>query len=98
MGEGAVLGSPLADSLGDGADVVAPSLAGVRDASEEDDGDGAGEVAVPSPDFGSGEPDGAEESAGSEGSDDFEDVVPPVTAPLTVVPEPPLKVLPETSS
>jgi hypothetical protein len=77
---------------------VAPSLAGVRDTSEGDDGDGSGEVALPSPDFGSGEPDGSEESGGSEGTDDFEDVVSPVTAPLTVVPEPPLKLLPETSS
>ncbi|MFE4968476.1 hypothetical protein [Streptomyces sp. NPDC056660] len=77
---------------------MAPWLAGVRDASEEDDGDGAGEVAAPSPDFGSGEPEGSEGPGGSEGSDDFEDVVSPVTAPLTVVPEPPLKLLPETSS
>ncbi|MEV6759651.1 hypothetical protein AB0N16_03175 [Streptomyces sp. NPDC051105] len=80
---------------------MAPSLAGVRDASEEGDGDGTGEVVLPAPDFGSGEPEGcegSEESEESEGSDDFEDVVSPVTAPLTVVPEPPLKLLPETSS
>ncbi|MGW2964148.1 hypothetical protein ACWDGI_37605 [Streptomyces sp. NPDC001220] len=77
---------------------MTPSLAGVRDASGDDDGDGAGEVPPPSPGFGAGEPEGSEGSAGSEGSDDFGDPVSPVTAPLTVVPEPPLKLPPETSS
>ncbi|MEU9453172.1 hypothetical protein [Streptomyces sp. NPDC048277] len=97
---GAALGSPLADSLGAG--VVAPALADAPDPpeeperpEEEDDGDGAAEVAVPSPDFESDEP---EEPDGSEESDAFEVVVSPVTAPLTVVPEPPLKLPPETSS
>ncbi|MFF4895677.1 hypothetical protein [Streptomyces sp. NPDC001068] len=98
MAEGAGSGSPLSGSLGDGAGVVTSPLAGVRTSPEEDDGDGVGEVARPSPDFGPGESDGLSGEGESEVAAGFDGPPPPVTAPLTVVPEPPLKLLPATSS
>ncbi|MGW3443514.1 hypothetical protein [Streptomyces sp. NPDC001076] len=95
----AALGSPPADPLGDGAAV--PSLPGAGDATEEDDGDGAGEAAVPAPEFAPEEPEEPEElgeSVASEAPDDPDDVVSPLTAPPAVVPEPPPRLSPGTSS
>lgn len=99
---GAVLGSPLTDPLGDGAAV--PSLPGARVAAQDGDGDGVGEVAAPSPESAPEEPEepgeflASEEPGEPDGPDGPDDVVWPVTALPTVVPAPPPKVLPETSS
>ncbi|MEU2338174.1 hypothetical protein ABZ770_21485 [Streptomyces sp. NPDC006654] len=90
----AVPGSPVAP----GAGVVVPAPAGVRSGLFEDpsragdEGERPGEAVLPCPDF------GADEAGVREDPDAPDGLVPPVTAPLTVVPEPPLKLPPETSS
>ncbi|MEW2301793.1 hypothetical protein AB0958_17770 [Streptomyces sp. NPDC006655] len=90
----AVPGVPLVT----GAGVVVPASAGVRaglldDPSRAgDEGEGPGEAVPPCPDF------GTDEAGVREDPDAPDGLVPPATAPLTVVPEPPLKLPPETSS
>ncbi|MFF4316239.1 hypothetical protein [Streptomyces sp. NPDC001507] len=100
---GAALGCPLADPLGAGAAVSV--FGGAGGAAEEEAGDGVGEAAVPSPEpeepAGPGESVAPEEPESPEAPEvpaDPEDVVLRVTAPLTVVPWPPLKLVPATSS
>ncbi|MER6222671.1 hypothetical protein ABT189_19275 [Streptomyces sp900105755] len=99
-GVGAALGSPLADPLGAG--VAVSVLRGAEGAAEGDAGDGVGEAAVPSPEpeepAGPGESGPSEEPESPEVPAGPEDVVLRVTAPLTVVPWPPLKLVPATSS